>query len=110
MHPTLLDKDQHQKEVLTMIKVIIEREIAADMETTYEAAVKNTLRAILEAPGYVSGASYKDVKKENHRMIITNWTSVEAWQAWSKSQARADVIASIQPILNQQEKITILTA
>ena len=93
-----------------MIKVIIEREIAADMETTYVAAVTNTLRAILEAPGYVSGASYKDVRKENRRMIITNWTSVEAWQAWAKSPERANVIASIQPILETQEKITILTA
>jgi|TARA_Y100001934_G_scaffold256439_1_gene324457 heme-degrading monooxygenase HmoA len=107
---TLLDIEKHQKEAPAMIKVIIEREIAADMETTYEAAVKNTLRAILEAPGYVSGASYKDVKKENRRMIITNWTSVEAWQTWAKSPERANVIASIQPILETQEKITILTA
>ncbi|GAA6145546.1 antibiotic biosynthesis monooxygenase [Thalassolituus maritimus] len=93
-----------------MIKVIIEREIADDMESTYEAAVKNTLRAILEAPGYVSGASYKDVKNDNRRMIITNWVDVKSWQSWAKSNERADVIASIQPILNQQEKITILTA
>ena len=93
-----------------MIKVIIERKIAADMESTYEAAIKNTLRAILEAPGYVSGASYKDVKDESHRLIITNWTSVEAWQRWSSSMERMNVIAAIQPILKEQEKITILTA
>jgi heme-degrading monooxygenase HmoA len=43
-------------------------------------------------------------------MIITNWTTVEAWQAWAKSPERANVIASIQPILETQEKITILTA
>jgi len=42
-----------------MIKVIIEREIAEDMASTYDAAIKNTLRAILEAPGYKSGATYK---------------------------------------------------
>jgi len=93
-----------------MIKVIIERKIAADMDSTYEAAIKNTLRAILEAPGYVSGASYKDVKDESHRLIITNWSSVEAWQRWAKSPERANVIAAIQPILKEQEKITILTA
>ncbi len=40
-----------------MIKVIIERKIAADMDSTYEAAIKNTLRAILDAPGDGSGAS-----------------------------------------------------
>ena len=45
-----------------MIKVIIEREIDSGMETTYEDAIKNTLRAILEAPGYTSGATYKDAE------------------------------------------------
>ncbi|MFQ3170680.1 MAG: hypothetical protein ACI9DG_000704, partial [Oleispira sp.] len=32
-----------------MIKVIIERKIAQGMESTYDAAIKDTLRAILEA-------------------------------------------------------------
>jgi len=93
-----------------MIKVIIERVIADGMESTYENAVKATLRAILEADGYISGASYKDATNHNHRVIITNWQSVEAWNQWSHSKARQDVIGSIQPILEQQEKITILTA
>ena len=93
-----------------MIKVIIEREIAEDMASTYDAAIKNTLRAILEAPGYKSGATYKDVKDDNRRIIITNWSDLESWQTWASSPERANVISAIQPILKQQEKITILTA
>ncbi|KZZ40954.1 MAG: antibiotic biosynthesis monooxygenase [Saccharospirillaceae bacterium] len=93
-----------------MIKVIIQRVIADGMESTYDNAVKNTLRAILEADGYISGASYKDASNKNHRIIITNWQNVEAWNNWANSQARQDVIGSIQPILEQQEKITVLTA
>ena len=93
-----------------MIKVIIERVIADGMESTYENAVKNTLRAILEADGYISGASYIDATNHNHRVIITNWLNIEAWKQWSHSKERQDVIGAIQPILQQQEKITILTA
>lgn len=93
-----------------MIKVIIERKIAADMESTYESAIKNTLRAILEAPGYISGANYRDANNDSHRVIITNWVSLEAWQQWKSSQERQNVIAAIQPILEDQEKITVLTA
>jgi len=93
-----------------MIKVIIERVIAEGMESTYDAAIKNTLRTMLEAEGYVSGATYKDAQNANHRVIITNWQSLEAWKQWSHSETRRDVIAAIQPILEQQEKITILTA
>ena len=50
------------------------------------------------------------MKDESHRLIITNWSSVEAWQRWASSESRANVIAAIQPILQEQEKITILTA
>ncbi|WP_419810255.1 antibiotic biosynthesis monooxygenase family protein [Bacterioplanoides sp.] len=93
-----------------MIKVIIERVIANGMESTYEEAIKSTLRAILEADGYISGATYKDAQNPNHRFIITNWQNAEAWNNWSHSKARQDVIGAIQPILEQQEKITVLTA
>ena len=93
-----------------MIKVIIEREIDSGMETTYEDAIKNTLRAILEAPGYTSGATYKDVENPNRRFIITNWQSLEDWQIWARSQQRSDVVAAVRATLRQPEKVTILTA
>lgn len=93
-----------------MIKVIIERKIAQDMESTYDANIKNTLRAILEAPGYLSGANYKDVQDGNHRVIITNWVSLAAWKKWRDSEERRNVISGIQPILMTPEKITVLTA
>ena len=93
-----------------MIKVIIERKIAQDMESTYDAAIKDTLRAILEAPGYISGANFKDANDDNHRVIITNWTSLIAWQKWQGSEERRHVISSIQAILTTSEKLTVLTA
>jgi heme-degrading monooxygenase HmoA len=92
-----------------MIKVIIERKVAQGMESNYDAAIKDTLRAILEAPGYMSGANYKDASDENHRVIITNWRSLAAWKKWQTSEARRNVIAAIQPILTSPEKITVLT-
>ena len=93
-----------------MIKVIIEREIDSGMETTYEDAIKNTLRAILEAPGYTSGATYKDAENPNRHFIITNWQSLEDWQIWARSQQRSDVVAAVRATLRQPEKVTILTA
>jgi len=93
-----------------MIKVIIDRRIADDMESTYEEAIKDTLRAILEAPGYVSGASYVDARDSRHRIIITNWQTREDWDRWSVSQSRKDVTAAIQPIMMREERITVLTA
>jgi heme-degrading monooxygenase HmoA len=93
-----------------MIKVIIERMIADDMESTYDEAIKNTLSAMVAAHGYVSGATYKDARDKHHRVIITNWHSLQDWTTWSKSEERERVIGSIRPILTQPEKFTILTA
>jgi len=93
-----------------MIKVLIDRQIADDMESTYEEAIKNTLSAIVAAKGYVSGASYKDCNDSNHRIIITNWNTLEDWKLWSHSQERKQVIAAIQPILMREERITVLSA
>ena len=93
-----------------MIKVIIERQIAPDMEKTYDHAIKATLRAILEAPGYLSGATYSDIHDGQRRIIITNWQNHEAWQQWYSSEIRNQVVAAIKPILLQQERITVLTA
>lgn len=93
-----------------MIKVIIEREIDSGMESTYENAIKNTLRAILEAPGYTSGATYKDAENANRRFIITNWQSLDDWQSWSKSAQRDDVVSAVRATLRHPEKVTVLTA
>ncbi|MFL0805928.1 MAG: antibiotic biosynthesis monooxygenase [Oceanobacter sp.] len=93
-----------------MIKVLIDRQIAEGMESTYEEAIKQTLSAIVSAQGYVSGASYKDCSDSNRRIIITNWRTLEDWQRWNHSLERKNVIASIQPILMREERFTILSA
>jgi len=90
-----------------MIKVMIERRIAPDMIESYEHAIKQTLRAILDAEGYISGSSLTDAKDPHHRVIITNWVSVEAWKRWKKSEDRQNVLNIIQPTLIDQEKITV---
>ncbi|MCA6062861.1 antibiotic biosynthesis monooxygenase family protein [Thalassolituus marinus] len=93
-----------------MIKVIIERNIAEGMESTYEQIMKNMLRTMVEAPGYTSGVNYKDAKNSLHRVIITNWQSETAWDQWKHTEQRGALIAAIKPILVGDEKITILTA
>lgn len=91
-----------------MIKVIIERFIADDMATLYDATIKESLKDILETPGYIKGASYRDAKNPNHRFIITDWLSEAAWQKWASSPQRRNSMSAIRAILQSEEKITIL--
>lgn len=90
-----------------MIKVIIERNIAEGLEPNYLQAARDTLKAVLDAPGYISSESLVDLNKPNHKLIITNWTSIQAWDRWYHSAERKQVISQIAPILDGDEKITI---
>ncbi len=92
-----------------MIKVIIERNIAEGMESTYEQIMKTMLRTMVEAPGYTSGVNYIDMKNSAHRVIITTWQSEQAWDMWKHTEQRAALLAAIKPILEGEEKITLLT-
>jgi len=93
-----------------MIKVIIERIIADGLEPNYQHAIRDTLKAVLDAPGYISSESLTDVHKPSHRIIITNWRSVQAWDMWYHSQERKEALAEITPILDGGEKITVTEA
>ncbi|MFQ3192422.1 MAG: heme-degrading monooxygenase HmoA [Paraglaciecola sp.] len=91
-----------------MIKVIIERVLAGDMESTYDSEIRKSLTAILTAKGYISGASYINVDNPNIRTIITNWDNVDCWYRWYKSKTRREVNKSIILMLIQDEKIKVL--
>ncbi len=90
-----------------MIKVIIERTIAEGLELNYQTAIKTTLKAVLEAAGYISSESLTDIKRQNHKLIVTNWTSVQAWDHWYASSARKEATSEISAMLDGGEKITI---
>ncbi|MEY8206092.1 MAG: antibiotic biosynthesis monooxygenase [Bermanella sp.] len=90
-----------------MIKVIIERNIADGLEGNYKGAIRSTLTSVLAAPGYISSESLTDIKQPNHKLIITNWTTLKDWQVWFASVERKHAIAEIAAILQGSEKITI---
>ncbi|MDX2370263.1 MAG: hypothetical protein QNK36_17960 [Colwellia sp.] len=91
-----------------MIKVIIERVLAEDMESTYDSEIRKSLTAIMTAKGYISGASYINVDNPNIRTIITNWDNVNCWNRWHKSKTRREVNKAIVLMLIQEEKIKVL--
>ena len=93
-----------------MIKVIIERKIALGLEPNYHEAIRSTFKVVLDAPGYVSSESLADVHQPKHKVIITKWTSLAAWELWYACAARKTVVGEITALLEEPEKITILEA
>jgi len=93
---------------VAMIKVIIERTIAEDMQSTYEIEVKRALRAVMGASGFISGESLIDINHPSVRTIITTWENLSCWNRWFNSDLRRDSNYNLSQILEREEKIKVL--
>ncbi|MFT6153747.1 MAG: antibiotic biosynthesis monooxygenase (ABM) superfamily enzyme [Crocinitomicaceae bacterium] len=93
-----------------MIKVIIERKVSPGLEANYMAAIKATLKDVLDAPGYISSEPLSDINRPTHKLLITKWASVKAWEDWHKSEQRTSVVSAISLVLDEPEKITLYHA
>jgi len=91
-----------------MIRVIIEREIAAGLEEFYEAAIADLLDVMANARGYVSGESSVEIHRPNRYVVITRWTDEAAWNNWYQSSERQELLNVIRPFLLKEEKFTLL--
>lgn len=91
-----------------MIRVIIERSIAEDLEANYEEAAKETLQKAIVSPGFISGESRKDITNSRHRFILCTWRSLQDWQSWQHSSERKEMMDKLNLMLDKEEKVTIL--
>lgn len=91
-----------------MIKVIIEREVAEGLEEPYEKAIGELLHVMTRARGYISGESLVDTRHPNHFFVIARWSDEAAWDEWSHSEDRKDLLNAIAPFLQTDEKFTVL--
>lgn len=91
-----------------MIRVLIERHIAESLESAYEERSRNVLQAAVGAPGFISGETLVDTKDPNHRLTLANWRSEADWDRWYQSEERKAQLAEVKPMMDQEERITIL--
>ncbi|MFL1405511.1 antibiotic biosynthesis monooxygenase family protein [Marinobacter sp. M1N3S26] len=91
-----------------MIRVIIERHIAESLESAYEDRSRFILQSAVTAPGFVSGETLVDARDRNHRITLANWRSEADWDRWYHSEERQQLLSEIKPMMDQDEKITIL--
>jgi quinol monooxygenase YgiN len=91
-----------------MVHVLIEREIARGMVTTYEALLREALQQTYVAEGFISGETFSDILDEHHRFVLCKWRSIQDWNRWLHGDGRGQFMAKVRPILNSDEKISVL--
>lgn len=90
-----------------MIRVLIERTLAAGAEEQLQEAMRQIRREAIHRPGYLSGETLRDVSNPRHYVILSTWRSREEWEAWKSSETRRAVEDKIAPMLEGPERITI---
>ncbi|MBR9830052.1 MAG: antibiotic biosynthesis monooxygenase [Oceanospirillales bacterium] len=90
-----------------MIRVLIERHVAAELYEHYERASRETLQKAMQAPGFISGEALYDTADPDHRVILATYRSELDWQRWYTSEERRDMMDHITPMLESEEKITV---
>lgn len=91
-----------------MIRVLIERHIADDLSEHYEKAARATLQQAMQAHGFISGESLRNTQDPSHRVVMATYRTIQDWQRWHSSTERQEIMAAIMPMLETEEKITIL--
>ncbi|SFR48639.1 Antibiotic biosynthesis monooxygenase [Marinobacter daqiaonensis] len=91
-----------------MIRVLIERHIAESLESAYEERSRWILQNAVSAPGFISGETLANTKDPNHRITLANWRTEADWDRWYHSEERQQLLNDLQPMMDQDERITIL--
>lgn len=90
-----------------MIRVLIERHIALDLDEHYDHLATVTLQKAMSAPGFISGEALKNINDPQHRLIIANFRNAPDWHNWAQSPERKEMMVQINLLLEQAEKITL---
>ena len=91
-----------------MISVLIERNIAEDMESTYEDTARRTLHLAYQAPGFVNGETFSDINNPRRRFVLSKWRTARDWFAWYQSEERKNLMNELNLLLNGPEIISLL--
>ncbi|MCO1335256.1 antibiotic biosynthesis monooxygenase [Microbulbifer sp. OS29] len=91
-----------------MIYVLIEREIAAEMQCSYEEAARKILTCAYRTVGFIEGQTYIEKGNPLRRFTLSKWQSELHWQHWYTSEERRAQMTLLTPLMMREERIIIL--
>ena len=91
-----------------MIKVMIERHVASELIDYYQKKASEVMQRAMQSPGFISGESLKNAAAPGHRIVFATYRSAGDWSRWYHSAERRALIEEMRPMLDGDEKITLL--
>lgn len=90
-----------------MIRVMIERHIAEDLGVHYDHLSRELLQKAMHAHGFISGEVLRNVDDPDHRLVMATYRNISDWQHWYSSTERREMMETLGPLLQTEEKITV---
>ncbi len=88
--------------------MIIERNIREGCFHNYLELIRNARKQASTNDGFIAGELLQEKSNQNHAIIISSWENFEAWIDWQNSPERNSVLEQMRPLLECDEKITVL--
>ncbi len=83
------------------IQIFIKRKVKVNDELELTTLLKRLRCLSIEQPGYISGETLRRVDRENECMVISTWSSREAWGKWYNNKRRIAVQSEIDDLLGE---------
>jgi antibiotic biosynthesis monooxygenase (ABM) superfamily enzyme len=90
-----------------MIRVLIERHIADELGPHYDKLSREILQRAMHTPGFISGEVMHNADDPNHRLVLATYRTLNDWERWYNSAERRDMLQTLGPLLESDEKITV---
>lgn len=91
-----------------MIRVIIERQVNPEKVDDYHGLIRKAKNKASNVPGFLSGEIFNVLGNSNHIVVMSCWDTIEAWEIWAESEQRLELLEAMRPLLEDDEKVTIL--
>jgi heme-degrading monooxygenase HmoA len=91
-----------------MIRVIIERYIKDGSFHDYLDLIRRARKQASSNEGFIAGELLQEKSNPNHAVIISSWEDFKSWDEWQASSNRQSVLQQMRPLLERDEKVTVL--
>ncbi len=92
-----------------MIRVIIERQCQPGKEKQLRDLMLELRAAGMRQLGYITGETLRDVDNPSLFIVVSTWTTLEAWKAWQTARQRLLIEEMMDPLLTQPRKVRVFT-
>ena len=90
-----------------MIKVLLTRRVKRHNYPRVIGLLTDLRAAAMRQPGYVTGETIVKGEDLMEVLAIGTWVGEEYWKAWSTSQARIEIEAMIDPLLEAHPDVAV---